>query len=99
MTNPTVFFVFLPSDFYCIRKPLAERVDKELKLWTNKNTCIIIKATDNRKTHTYSCIASTQNERFGVSQFSSLTIYAWKYFTDKNSMKGIEKALKIRYNN
>ena len=33
----------------CLRKPLAERVDKELKLWTNKKACIIIKATDNRK--------------------------------------------------
>ena len=39
----------LRVDIYCLRKPLAERVDKELKLWTNKKACIIIKATDNRK--------------------------------------------------
>ena len=35
--------------FVCKRKPLAERVDKRLKLWTNKNSCIIIEATGNRK--------------------------------------------------
>ena len=35
--------------FYCIRKPLAERVVKMLKLWKNKNSCDRIKATGNRK--------------------------------------------------
>ena len=37
------------THFDCIRKPLAERVVKMLKLWKNKNSCDRIKATGNRK--------------------------------------------------